>query len=642
MKSVTSNAAASQFFSAVLTGDSAARFKRNIVVMYVVFIINTAALVCSLSGLLDGGKFLALAPVLFVAYAVARVIYWSDARITEFAPIRWVRRAMLTVALVCLWCAAASMSADAEQKHYIVMYMGFTAIGVANVLVYFPTLIDATFVALLITVLYVEGQGGEVTHPVTLVLLTTSLYFVRNILFQNYESCVSMEVSRQEAENANMLLRREQEKSHRQARTDVLTGIPNRLAFYEALECMIAESARTGQRFCVLLADLNKFKLINDTFGHHSGDAVLFEAARRLVAAAAPGDFVARLGGDEFAAIVRIGFPEQIEARAAEITQKLQGGMIYSGNEIDVSCSCGLALYAGAGQSASDVLRCADFSLYRIKSSAPGSYSVFGEAERNHLQTMVRQTAFVKRAVRERLFKMVFQPIVDRSGGIAASPYFEALSRWRDETIGVVPPEVAVRIADEQNRSYDLTKALFECAVREFRKLPGAPSLTFNLSAAQFRNNAIAVGLLSWMERLQFDPSKLVIELSETTLVTDIQKSQDLARGLRSAGIRIALDDFGVANTGLAVLRYIPVSMIKVDKTLVRAAANDGAHLKILNCTASLCRDLGIESVVEGVETLSDFEMTKACGYAFFQGYYFARPAEASSFTGTQSSLFVA
>ncbi len=426
-----------------------------------------------------------------------------------------------------------------------------------------------------------------------------------------------------------------------QARFDSLTSLPNRVSFEESLRSAVASAAGSGA--CVLLAyvDLDRFKQVNDTFGHAGGDELLREVAFRLSSALADGDVLARMGGDEFC-VLRIETPSAA-GRAAELPERLLEAMKapfeVRGDEVFVGASIGVSVFPEDARDVVALQRHADAAMYAAKAKAGNGYRVFGPdvllggGERLRLENDLRRGL-----VRGEL-EVVFQPQVDRDGTLVGA---EALLRWNHPELGSVRPSRFIPVAEESGLIQAIGLRVFEdvCArVAAWRREGiGAVPVSVNLSPVQFAQADLAETLERLLKAAGVPGSFLRLEVTESLLVKDVASTMALLGRLKALGLGLAVDDFGTGYSSLSYLQLLPIDEIKIDQAFLRELTDPidprGRTSKLVQTMVTLGHDLGLVVVAEGVETPGQIAFLREAGCDRLQGYGVSPPVSAAAFAG--------
>jgi diguanylate cyclase (GGDEF)-like protein len=419
--------------------------------------------------------------------------------------------------------------------------------------------------------------------------------------------------------------------SRHAAEHDDLTGLHNRVFFKKAVE----DQLRLGEgRFTIALLDLDGFKKVNDTFGHAMGDAVLIETTKRLNKIIGPHDVLARLGGDEF--VLLIGGADLAAAQVTTRAVLLAVARPYdtAPHNAYLGVSIGLAEFPKHGSDYSVLLKNADTAMYHSKNAGKNRVSVF--APEQTVADFSIQTA-IHNGIQEGEFYLDFQPQYDLSRRVIGA---EALMRWNSRDFGLVPPDKFIPIVEESGLMPFLgTWALrFAChQLRQIQKLMPDFVMSVNVSPVQFGAEDFDQQVLEAIASSGVDPSSMVLEITESTLMHSQEKTERALATLRERGIRFSIDDFGTGFSSLAYLTRLPVSSIKIDKVFVRAIEDERkaspTDKKLVTAMINLAHSIDLSVVAEGVENESQFEFLKQSGCDLFQGYLLGRPISAAAFT---------
>lgn len=414
-------------------------------------------------------------------------------------------------------------------------------------------------------------------------------------------------------------------------RTDALTGLMNRGAFLNGLTEKLAAAARFGATVGLYIVDLDRFKDINDTLGHEAGDLLLQAVGERLVAVARSNDVVARLGGDEFAVIAEMN-PDGAEAAplAKRILKALVEPMEIMGRQVSPGASIGVALYPNHAADAADLQRFSDLALYRAKAHGRGRFSVFDEALR--LEGEIRRTleADLRRAVKNGEICPWFQPVIDAASGAVSG--VEVLARWNHPEQGLIGPDRFVPIAEELGLIGRIDEAVFDqaCAIAApWAKEDLIEFLSCNVSPRELLDVNFADNLIERVERGGLPAGSLIVEITETFLMQDLDLARRHIERLAAHGVRVALDDFGIGYSNLRALMQLPIDTVKIDRSLTLGLGKDERVTALVRLLAQTTRALGLGFVAEGVEDESHALHLRAIGCSKMQGYFFARPMPA-------------
>lgn len=413
-----------------------------------------------------------------------------------------------------------------------------------------------------------------------------------------------------------------------QAETDALTGIANRAAFTRRLDETLADTQATAAGVAVLLIDLDDFKTVNDTLGHPAGDVLLAEVARRLAGAVRPGDAVARLGGDEFAVIARdVGFRQRGLQLAYRLLNVLCRPVAFEGRDIPCNCSIGVADADPNDAVADTLLGNADLALYASKRAGRARVTSFEAGLRADIERKARLEGEVREAVLSDQIEPWYQPIRNCDSGRFTS--VEVLARWHAPN-GEIRPPVEFLVTVEALGLLDMMmENMLRRALVEALPLVNSGTLDYlsiNVSPAQFNHGWAQQVLPRLLAEAGFPARALMVELTETALLHDVKRVSSMLGALTAAGMRIALDDFGVGYSNFSLLRQLPFHLLKLDRSLSCDIETDEPARAVTECILALATRLQINVVAEGVETQRQCELLQAAGCVAQQGFLHARP----------------
>lgn len=428
----------------------------------------------------------------------------------------------------------------------------------------------------------------------------------------------------------------QEERIRHLAHHDTLTGLPNRLLFDERLKMSLQQAERHGERVALLFIDLDRFKNINDTLGHQVGDGLLQSVARRLLDAVRAGDTVCRQGGDEFVVILNA------IADAEEVAQVIEHRLIplilqpHSVGEfsLQISCSVGISLYPDDGRDGETLMRVADAAMYAAKAGGRNNFQFFSAETNRHALERLSMENHLRNALERREFELHVQPIVDIGSGQVIS--VEALLRWRQPSLGLVPPVKFIPIAEENGMIDAIGRWVLEEACRLHllwrEQGLGPVTVAVNVSAVQFKRGDFVETARSVVESCGLYPNCLQLELTESLMMSDSERALQQLRQLKSLGFKLSLDDFGTGFSSLSYLQRYPFDKLKIDRGFVRDMIEDPADLAITRTIASLGKTLGMRVVAEGVEHPEELALLKTFGCDEVQGYHIAKPMPAHEF----------
>lgn len=427
-------------------------------------------------------------------------------------------------------------------------------------------------------------------------------------------------------------VRRLEAQMHFQATHDTLTGLVNRWQFGQQLEHAIAESARTGQPFALLLLDLDDFKAVNDGYGHAAGDRVLLEVARRLKGALRPGDTLARLGGDEFTVLLpQVADAQEVEAAAGRLLQALCQPYQMHGFELDSGASLGIAMCPDDAQDAATLLRYADMAMYHAKEAGRAQYAFYEPRLGLRMAEKLQLHERLKLALAYDGLKLHYQPQVDVATGEIQA--VEALLRWHDPQLGEVPPDRFIPVAEATGLILALGAWVLDAACQQIAAWVDAGTplrVAINLSVQQLRQADLVEQVERSLARHNAPPGLLEVEVTETQAMADPEQARAVLCRLQALGVCIALDDFGTGHSSLAYLKQLPVSRIKIDREFVHPLLQSPEDATFVRAIIVLAQTLELHVVAEGVETAEQLGMLAQYGCDAYQGWLFSRAVPAA------------
>jgi len=421
----------------------------------------------------------------------------------------------------------------------------------------------------------------------------------------------------------------------RQANFDLLTGLPNRRMFHDRLEREVKKAHRGNLMLALLFIDLDRFKEVNDTLGHQTGDILLVEAARRIVSCVRESDTVARLGGDEFTVILsELPDTNHVQKIAQNIIAKLADPFVLGDEMVYVSASVGITFYPNDALEVEQLLRNADQAMYVAKNAGRNRLSYFTNAMQEQAQSRLRLLNDLRGALAAGQFVLYFQPIVDFSSGRIRKA--EALLRWQHPQRGMVSPLEFITLAEETGLIVDIGDWVFREAARWANRWVDICSdfqVSVNGSPVQFQSEA--GGIAPWLDHLQaldLSGQNVVIEITESMLLNADSGITDKLIHFRDAGIQVAIDDFGTGYSSLSYLKKFDIDYLKIDQSFIRDLATDPSDMALSEAIIVMAHKLGLKVIAEGVETMDQKRLLQEAGCDYGQGYLFSRPLPSSEF----------
>ena len=439
------------------------------------------------------------------------------------------------------------------------------------------------------------------------------------------ERTAALEVEVGERRNAEQRLRHI-------AHHDALTGLPNRSQLRQRL-AEACQRARREQGYAgIFFIDLDRFKTINDSLGHHCGDVLLKEVARRLTAALHSGDTVARLGGDEFVVVVPgLAEPAQLEAIAGRLLAALAPATHVEGHEIVITASIGICLFPRDGEDADALLRNADTAMYAAKGTGRNTWRAFMPSMTAAAEQYFQIEIALRRAVERQEFEVFYQPIMDLASGRPAA--LEALVRWRHPQLGLMGPNHFIPVAEDTGLIVPIGEQVLVMACAQWLAWQAAghqpPPLCINVSPVQFKAPGIADALSRIVAEAGVPDGAIELEITESTLMQDGESTIATLETLAQRGFRLSIDDFGTGYSSLAYLKRFPVSKLKIDRSFIRDMTTDDNDEAIVATVLALSRTLKLSVVAEGTETEAQIQRLREMGCDCAQGFFYSHPLPA-------------
>ena len=410
------------------------------------------------------------------------------------------------------------------------------------------------------------------------------------------------------------------------AETDPLTGLANRLCLHKKLAEALTSAFQDRTAVAVFCLDLDRFKMVNDLFGHHAGDSLLVEVSRRLRSLTRQCDTIGRLGGDEFIVVQpHDGTPEVAHALGERLVKALSEPYLIDGRTLEVTASIGIALYPTSALAAELLLRQADLALYAAKEEGRNLYRFFEPAMDSSLRERRELEKDLRLALERGELSVHYQPICHSES--LAPVGQEALLRWHHPEHGWISPASFIPLAEEFGTILPIGQWVLETACREAAGWAAPHSVSVNLSPAQFKNQDLAAQIADVLARTGLDPGRLELEITEGALIEDTERAIHVLGAVKSLGVRLALDDFGTGYSSLSYLRRFPFDRLKIDRSFVAELGMDADADAIVACILAMARSLRLAVTAEGVETGLQLQLLREMRCELVQGYHLGRPA---------------
>jgi diguanylate cyclase (GGDEF)-like protein len=416
---------------------------------------------------------------------------------------------------------------------------------------------------------------------------------------------------------------------------DALTGLPNRVLLDDRLAQSMAHADRDRRSFALLVCDLDRFKLINDSLGHRAGDELLQEVARRLTGVVRTGDTVARFGGDEFVLVDNsITDAEDATSLASRVIEAFQPPVRIAGIDIHASPSIGIAIYPADGSSIEMLLAHADAAMYAAKLRGRGNVQCYVPGMHAGTEDKVQLESDLHSAVALKQFVLYYQPKVEARSGVVRSA--EALIRWIHPTRGIISPTEFIPLAEDCGLIGTIGTWAIREACRQARAWQddGVPPLrvSVNLSASQFRDSGLVDSIRRALNDANLEARYLEVELTESAVMSDPEQSIAVLEQLSAMGVLVSVDDFGTGYSSMSYLRRFPIDKLKIDRIFINEIVTRPEDASIVRAIVSLAHSLNLKAVAEGVETADQLDFLNAAGCDEYQGYHFSHPLPAVDF----------
>lgn len=453
------------------------------------------------------------------------------------------------------------------------------------------------------------------------------------------------ELSRYIAEQERISKALEENKEHfrHAAFHDALTGLPNRPMLIDRLKLAIERSKyKRDYLFAVLFIDVDRFKNINDSLGHNTGDRLLVAISERIGSCLRPTDTVARLGGDEFAILL-----DRLDSarNATEVAERIQSELLkpfsLNGHEVYATASIGIRLSVDAWEDAETMLRDADTAMYRAKDNGKACHEVFHSAMHTRAVALLKLETDLRRAIEREEFYVHYQPIISLATEVLVG--FEALARWNHPERGMVPPDEFIPVAEDTGFIGEIGAIVLKqaCAqMKQWHKLTGQESLTIsvNLSGKQLTQTDLIRDIQKTLDQTELNPTCLRLEITESVVMENAEIATNTLQQLRQLGVQLSIDDFGTGYSSLSYLHRFPVNNLKIDRSFIGRMAKGDENSEIVKTICTLANNLGMDVVAEGLETREQLELLRSLKCEYGQGYLFSRPVGAEDATAMVSN----
>jgi diguanylate cyclase (GGDEF)-like protein/PAS domain S-box-containing protein len=409
------------------------------------------------------------------------------------------------------------------------------------------------------------------------------------------------------------------------AHYDPLTGLANRALFTREMDAALSRVQRLDRKVALLCLDLDRFKAINDSYGHMTGDQLLTEVAERLRGCVRKSDIIARMGGDEFTIIQDIESAEDAQFLAGRIVDAMKLPIVINETALDIGVSIGIALAPTDGMDANNLLSRADLAMYRVKAEGRNGWCVYRPEMDAQMQGRIEMEHNLKLALAGNQFQLYYQPLLNLDTGHVVS--FEALLRWHHPVRGLVSPAEFIPRAEECGLIGQLGEWVLNEATKTAAHWPQDWRVAVNISPLQFRHKSLVNLVRKALKTSGLPATRLELEITESVILEDETHNLAILNAIRALGVRIAMDDFGTGYSSLSYLRTFPFDKIKIDQSFVRDLPHDKNALSIVRAITDMAQSLGVLITAEGVETQAQTDALKALNCSEAQGYLIGRPA---------------
>lgn len=577
-------------------------------------------------------------PSIFATICVVRFIVWVRMPREEaslvFMHRTLVRTTLLSWALAVAfvsWMLYAFLHSAPEVQVHVLFFVAITIVGVLfGLMQVWQAVLGVLIMVNFVFGFFVLWAGNKVFAAMGTHLIVASVILSIILLFRyrNFSALVRERQASEALAQKNLALTLQ----------DGLTGLPNRSAFFQALqqscqsdrERFQAAGGQCGPHrpLAVAIIDLAGFKPINDLHGHITGDRLLIQAGKRMDAIIAGHGKLARLGGDEFALLMHSLPDDAACVKLAEaLSSALHEPFVVDGTPLQLGAAIGIAIYPGLVQQAEDLHLCAGHALHQAKREKKGGVHLFSHEHQERVQRAVQVEQALRGADLERELSIWFQPIVDMKARSVVG--MEALARWNSPTLGAVSPAEFIPVAENSGQVTRLTRELLRQSLAHAVQWPKNLYLSFNLSVHDLTSTQEMTHICDLLGKSKIPPSRIQLEMTETAATQDMEYMRKVIIGLNEKGYGVALDDLGTGFSSLGQLLVLPLKKIKIDRRFVQGIDRKPNSRKIVASLLSLGRDMGLACVVEGVETREELRTLAELGATHIQGYVYARPMPA-------------
>jgi diguanylate cyclase (GGDEF)-like protein len=602
-------------------------FSKQVPLMYAILLTNMVALASTHASVAPAWLVYFL-PGVMGAIGFGRMITWLRSANRKVDAVEAYRKLWSTnlvtgpiTVIFTGWALMLLPYGDAAQRSHVAFFMAITVIGCIFCLMHLRSAALAVTVIVnvpfLVTML-IMGGPTFIAMGVNVILVTIAMIAILMTHYRDFRRLNESRLALQALSDENLRL----------ANLDSLTSLQNRRSFFRSLEDRFNHARIAGEALVVGVIDLDGFKPVNDMYGHAAGDKVLVEIGDRLSRHMSDRLCVFRMGGDEFGVLFQRPEGEaEVHKLGSAICEAICEPINIGGGTVQVTGSIGFAIFPDVGTDGQALYERADYALYTAKRHYRAGAVVFNAQQAGELSRQKVVEDAMAAADFKRELSMVYQPIVHAATGRCVA--FEALARWESPLIGKVSPAEFVPVAEHSGRITMITRLLLEQALEQAKTWPEGMILSFNLSAHDLVSAEGMLRIVGIVSGSGIDPARIVFEITETAVMHDFDQAQASVQLLRRLGCGVALDDFGTGYSSLHHIHKLPLTKIKIDGSFVRDIQNQPASFKIVKSLLTLCADMELDAVVEGVETSAELAVVHGLGAGLVQGYHFSKPLSA-------------
>lgn len=598
--------------------------------LYLILLVNS--LILSYTHYDVAPKHLTVYVAAFLSVAcIARSLRWYGYRKKTFTLSQVEHQIRMTVVFSIFmgigfttWAFTLYQYGDIGHRLHLAYYMSVTVFGIIVCLIHLPAAVWSTTVTVGLPFMIFFISSGHpifVSIAINFSIVVAILVLVSLSYYRAFSNVIAAKQDLQLQHESTQRLNVENELL---ANQDGLTKLANRRSFASHLEQKLVSQTKSSS-FIVGLVDLDGFKPVNDIHGHAAGDRVLKEVSARLTSILHGEYMLARIGGDEFALVIDHNHSaDEINRLAKKITDILKQPFSMRSGLVHISGSCGFAVYPEAGNTVEKLMERADFALYRAKAESRGSSIVFSKEHERLIKQQSQIELALNQSIGNNELSLNYQPIVDGQNGQIKG--LEALARWHNSELGEVSPAVFIAVAEKTGIVSNISLHLFEKAVVDLKQWPSHLYLSFNLSAHDVANAETLEKLKTILDVHGVESHRIQFEITETTIMSDLESCAETTRTLQEQGFMIALDDFGSGYSSLSYVHKLAFNNLKIDRSFVQNLLDDHRSQGIVKTILELCSSFDANCIVEGVETAEQKDLLLALGCKDMQGFHFYRP----------------